>query len=89
MTISVPPSAAKLRENPDNSLHYWNDLVDECAAAAFLGVSSRCLQGWRYRGGGPCYVRVSHRTIRYRRADLQAWADGLVRTSTSDPGAKK
>lgn len=65
---------------------FWEALIDEAAAAAFMGLTVRCLQGWRYRGGGPEYVRVSARCIRYRRRDLRAFADAKVRTSTSDPG---
>ena len=69
-----------------NDLAYWETLIPEADAAEYLGLTARCLQGWRYRGGGPEYVRVSARCIRYRRRDLRAFADAKVRTSTSDPG---
>ena len=36
-----------------HDLDYWETLIDESEAADFLGLTPRCLQGWRYRGGGP------------------------------------
>ena len=78
------PGAAPNEHDPD----YWNGLIDEAAAAAFLGLTIRCLQGWRYRGGELKYVRVSARCIRYRRRDLREWAEARLRTSTSDTDAE-
>ncbi len=65
---------------------YWHALIDEKAAAEFLGLTDRTMQAYRHRGGGPRYIRLSSRCLRYRRADLREWADARVRTSTSDPG---
>ncbi|HEY1749593.1 MAG TPA: helix-turn-helix domain-containing protein [Xanthobacteraceae bacterium] len=62
-------------------------LINESAAADFIGYSRRALQNWRLRGGGPRYVRVSARSIRYRRRDLIEWAECRLRSSTSDNGA--
>lgn len=58
-------------------------LLREPEAAAFLGFTPRALQAWRQRGGGPPFVRVSSRAIRYRRDDLIGWAESRLRTSTS------
>ena len=58
-------------------------LLTEQATAVLLCVSCRTLQGWRLRGGGPPYVRVSARCIRYRRTDLVAFAVERIRQSTS------
>ncbi len=65
---------------------YFNELLKEEDAADFLGVSVRTLQGWRFKGGGPKFIKISHRAIRYRRKDLIEWIDGKVRISTSDFG---
>ena len=65
---------------------YLNELLKEEDAAEFLGVSVRTLQGWRFKGGGPKFIKISHRAIRYRRKDLIEWIEGKVRTSTSDFG---
>jgi predicted DNA-binding transcriptional regulator AlpA len=43
-------------------------------AAEYLGVSDRVLSDWRYRRQGPAYVKLGHRTVRYRPADLEAFA---------------
>lgn len=59
-------------------------LLDERTAATALYVTPRTLQEWRRRGGGPQFVRVSSRCIRYRPEDLAAWAAERLRTSTSD-----
>ena len=59
-------------------------LITEKQAAAFLGYTVRALQNWRLRGGGPEYVRVSKRSIRYRRRELIAWAEERLRSDTSD-----
>jgi hypothetical protein len=61
-------------------------LMTEHEAAAFLGYTPRALQNWRLRGGGPVFVKVSDRSIRYRRGDLMAWIEARLRVSTADPG---
>jgi predicted DNA-binding transcriptional regulator AlpA len=62
--------------------------MTEKQASSFLGFSVRTLQTWRVRGGGPQYVRISARCIRYRPCDLQEWVESRLRTSTSDPGGR-
>ena len=73
---AVPPS--------DPGHDYWNALVDEKVAAEFPKVTPRSMQAMRQRGGGPQFIRLSSRCIRYRRTDLRAWADARMRSSTSD-----
>ena len=60
-------------------------LITEHEAAAFIGYTIRTLQNWRVRGGGPKFVRVSSRSVRYRPRELIEWADSRLRASTSDP----
>ena len=77
-------------DDPEKSavaINYWFALIDEVEAAEFLGLVDRTLQKKRQRGGGPRFVRLSSRCIRYRRTDLRAWADDHLRSSTSDPGS--
>ncbi len=71
---------------PEADLAYWNALINEKAAGDFLRLTARTMQTMRQRGGGPQYIAISARCIRYRRCGLKAWADERVRTSTSDPG---
>jgi len=58
-------------------------LVDERQAASLLCYSVRALQNWRHRGGGPRFVKVSSRSVRYRRADLTAWVNERIVSNTS------
>lgn len=61
-------------------------LLTESEAAERIGLTKRFLASRRYRGGGPPFVRISARCIRYRPEDLEEWAAERVRTSTSDEG---
>ena len=71
---------------PTDDLNYWNSLVDEHVAGAFLDLTHRTMQNMRQHGGGPHFVKLSARCIRYRRVDLRTWADHRLRSSTADPG---
>ncbi|MEW6237081.1 MAG: DNA-binding protein [Candidatus Omnitrophota bacterium] len=62
-------------------------LLNERAAAAFLGFTVSALRNWRWRGGGTRFLKISAKAIRYQASDLQAWIDERLRTSTSDDGA--
>ena len=66
------------------TFRYLDRMIDEHKAADFLGYTIRALQNWRVRGGGPKFVKVSGRSIRYRRRDLIEWAEGLLVASTSE-----
>lgn len=59
-------------------------LLNEKQTAKMLAVTPRALQAWRYRGGGPAYVRISSRVIRYRRCDLYAWIASKMHKATSE-----
>ncbi len=61
-------------------------LLTEQEAATLLRVTVKAVQGWRYRGGCPRFVKVG-RCVRYRLEDLQAFVLAALRSSTSDPGA--
>ncbi|MBR9650237.1 helix-turn-helix transcriptional regulator [Thalassovita aquimarina] len=60
-----------------------NSLVNEREAASILCYSVRALQNWRHRGGGPRFVKVSSRSVRYRRADLLKWIEERTVAHTS------
>ncbi|WP_171174914.1 AlpA family transcriptional regulator [Ruegeria sp. HKCCD8929] len=64
---------------------YFDRLIDEKEAANYLCYSVRALQNWRVRGGGPMFVKVSGRSVRYTRRDLQKWIAGkrVANTSTA------
>lgn len=83
--LSESTSYPTVTASPKHDETFWHGLVHEAEAAAFLGLSIRSMQGYRYRSGGPRFVRISARCVRYRRTDLREWAEARIRTSTSDP----
>lgn len=48
--------------------------LDPIAAAEHLNVSPQLLKRLRLGGEGPVSARLSERKVRYRIADLDAWA---------------
>jgi predicted DNA-binding transcriptional regulator AlpA len=67
-----------------------NDLdaaLNENEAAQFLGLSSRTLQAWRVRGGGPPYVKIG-RAVRYQRRALVNFQEQHTVTSTTEADAR-
>jgi len=61
-------------------------LLKEGEAAKFLNISPRTLQGWRVTGGGPTFIKISSRCVRYRWEDLEEWIQERARRSTADLG---
>jgi len=51
-------------------------------AAAYLGTTQRTLEGWRYEGAGPMFVKLRGRMVRYRPSDLQAFVEKCMRLNT-------
>ncbi len=81
-----PPTEAPAGEAaPSISNDYWDGYINEHAAAGFVGFTVPFLQNLRHRGGGPPYSKIN-KSVRYTRRRLKIWADGRLRTSTSDPG---
>lgn len=58
--------------------------MDEAQAAEALGVTPRFLADRRVKGGGPEYIRISHRCVRYRPEDLRAWLGERRYASTAE-----
>ncbi|MBL4601293.1 MAG: hypothetical protein JKY84_00965 [Emcibacteraceae bacterium] len=69
-----------IKYDPD----YLVQMVNEKVAAIYIGHSVRALQNWRIRGGGPKFIKVSSRSVRYRRCDLNIWAESKLVSSTSE-----
>ena len=64
-----------------------NRQINTEAAAEFLGVTQRKLEAWRQTGGGPQYVRISRRIVRYRLCDLIEFQETHLRRNTSEAAA--
>lgn len=63
----------------DPALH-----IDEKKAAEYLGISHKTLQGYRVKGGGPEYIKVGARSVRYKIADIIKWAENRKRKNSSE-----
>ena len=61
-------------------------LLTDKEAGKQYNFSHRTFQKWRSVGGGPPFVRISARCIRYRPCDIEKWIEDRVSTSTSDLG---
>ena len=64
---------------------FWYELIPEEPAAEFLNLTPRKMQKDRQVGGGPKFIRISARCVRYRRVDLREWAEAKLVTNTSEP----
>ena len=65
------------------SIKITADFLDSCAAAELLAVSASYLAKLRMSQDGPHFFKFG-RSVRYRRADLDEWADSRRRQSTFD-----
>lgn len=63
---------------------YSEVFYTEFQAAEFLKFSPKALSKWRCVGGGPKFVKVSAKAVRYRLSDLLEWAEQRIMCSTSD-----
>jgi predicted DNA-binding transcriptional regulator AlpA len=52
--------------------------------ADYTGLSAKFWNNLRSNGGGPVYVKLSARAVRYRRADVDGWMAERIRRSTFD-----
>ena len=53
-------------------------------AARFLAVSQAFLERDRWAGAKIPFIKIGDRAVRYRQADLAAFLDSRVRTSTTN-----
>lgn len=67
---------------------FGNKLLSTEEAAKALGLSTRTLEGWRVTGGGPRFVRLSRRAVRYRPSELARFVETRELASTTDPGSR-
>ncbi len=51
-----------------------NVYFDEEEVSRRYHIARRTLQRWRTTGEGPAFVRFGARRVKYREADIEAWA---------------
>ncbi len=61
-------------------------LLYQAEVAYLTAQSERTLEAYRLKGGGPPFIVIGKRGVRYRRGDVQEWIAARRRRSTSDPG---
>lgn len=76
------PGGRPLPTDPEAALY-------PAEVAHLCGVEVRTLEKWRLRGGGPAFIGISRRCIRYRRRDVLEWIESRRRRSTSDDGCAR
>lgn len=62
-----------------------DELLTQDEVAKLLKVTTGTLANYRVTGKGPRFVKGGR--IQYRRSDVQAYLESLVRTSTSEAAA--
>ena len=60
-----------------------SNLLTTREAAVVLRVNHKRLERWRMTGEGPAYVRMTSKSIAYRRCDIDAFVADRLRTSTA------
>ena len=63
-------------------------LATEAQAAELLNVSVRTLQAWRQRGGGPAFIRLANRLVRYEVREIEEFIKGR-RVAAAGPSKPK
>lgn len=64
-------SRAPVAGSPGNARP--DELLSRQKVAAEYGLSVKMLERYAWAGGGPAMVKLGHRTVRYRRADIEAF----------------
>ena len=65
-----------------------DELLTTVQAAALLGNSIQWWEIARHRGYGPRFIRLSSRSVRYRRSDIRKWLEERSYTSTAEYEAR-
>lgn len=64
-----------------------SDLLATAAAAPYIKHAESTMNRWRVEGSGPPFIKLG-RKVFYRKADLDAWLERHVVSSTSEAGAR-
>jgi len=70
----------------ENNPAWLDEAVPTEEASRITGVPACTLATWRSRGGGPPFLKLGGRTVRYQRRALFAWMAEHCRTNTADRG---
>ncbi|MGE0184034.1 MAG: helix-turn-helix transcriptional regulator [Parvularculaceae bacterium] len=77
---SLPSLSEILADNPG----WLEEAVNTRAASRLTGVPVTTLETWRSRGGGPKFLKLGAKTVRYQRRELLKWMTRQQRANTAD-----
>jgi predicted DNA-binding transcriptional regulator AlpA len=80
--IALPRLAEVLSDSPG----WLDEAIDTAEAGRIIGFTPRTLDTWRSRGGGPPFLKLGRRAVRYQRRALFEWLAERQRCDTSDEG---
>jgi len=77
-------NSIKNKENPKKEIQELNpdQLIDEKQASQLMGISPRTLQGYRVKGGGPEFIKLNNKIVRYKICDIQNWINENKKNNT-------
>lgn len=75
---------ASAQPQPAKATLERDSLLNEHQVEKEYDIAHRWLRQRRLKGGGPPFVRLGPRCIRYRRSDLEEWLDQQTKNSTSE-----
>jgi hypothetical protein len=81
-SLLLPALDDLLRDNPT----WLDEAVTTAEASRILGVPACTLATWRSRGGGPPFLKLGGRAVRYQRRGLFEWLISRQRINTADRG---
>jgi hypothetical protein len=76
----LPGLAEILKGNPA----WLDEAVDTAEASRITGLAVATLNTLRSRGGGPIFIKVGQRAVRYQRRQLLQFLSERCRCNTSD-----
>lgn len=65
---------------------WLEQVVTTGEASSMTGVAVATLETWRSHGGGPPFLKLGRRNVRYQRRVLLAWMAEHERRNTADQG---
>lgn len=75
-------------ESPVAPPEHFTGYLSPESAGRFLSISVKELERLRREGGGPLFVKLGRRTVRYAVIDLRTWADQFKYANTAEAAAK-
>lgn len=77
-------NSIKNKENPKKDIKELNpdQLIDEKQASQLMGISPRTLQGYRVKGGGPEFIKLNNKIVRYKISAIQNWINDNKKINT-------